>query len=152
MMHRRRPACAREDSRACIAGREAIAIVALELLICAGLAASVRSSEPVRQTGFIAIERREVSGTILDPRQYTLRPMGTEAQRNFLRVFETVQLPSRDETQPKAQDGPTASDPTLGQTDAPPDQPKNKQSSAHWYQQQPIFVENEDRLLLVPMR
>src|SRR5437879_4084781 len=143
MTHRRRPACAREDSRSCIANWEAIAIVALELVTCAGLAASARASEPVRQTGLIAIERRELSGTILQHRQYTLRPMATEARRNVPQVVETVQLSSRDETQLKAQDAPTASNATLGQTGAQPDQVKTEQSSPRWRQQQARFELNE---------
>jgi hypothetical protein len=76
-------------------GRSRVTSALLVLVASTGLAA--RANEATRQTPFSTNEPLEVPGRILEPGNYVFKLIETEAQRNVLQVFETVQLWTGDE-------------------------------------------------------
>src|SRR5205085_8334076 len=69
------------------------------LVLCACIGLTGHASGASRQTPFSTNETLEVPGRILEPGNYVFKIIETEAQRNVLQVFETVQLWTGDESQ-----------------------------------------------------
>jgi hypothetical protein len=76
-------------------GRSRVTSALLVLVASTGL--TVRANEASRQTPFSTNEPLEVPGRILEPGNYVFKLIETEAERNVLQVFETVQLWTGDE-------------------------------------------------------